>query len=78
MFLSDAFVPVSEEENNTDQKDVANAKSLPEYGRTSDNANKVCFPIEYTLRHNIDLILQLLLLAVKVFIYQGYKFFFMK
>lgn len=78
MFLSDAFVPVSEEENNTDQKDVENAKSLPEYGRTSDNANKVCFPIEYTLRHNIDLILQLLLLAVKVLIYQGYTFFFMK
>ncbi|XP_056603359.1 uncharacterized protein LOC130420212 [Triplophysa dalaica] len=40
MLLSDAFVPVSEEENNTDQKDVENAKSLPEYGRTSDNANK--------------------------------------
>ncbi|KAA0717364.1 Transcription factor TFIIIB component B'' -like protein [Triplophysa tibetana] len=40
MLLSDVFVPVSEEENNKDQKAVENAKSLPEYGRTSDNENK--------------------------------------
>lgn len=43
MLLSDAFVPVSEEENSTDQKDVENAKRLPECSRTSGNANKVCF-----------------------------------
>lgn len=49
MLLSDAFVPVSEEENSTDQKefvasghhkDVENARSLPECSGMTDNANK--------------------------------------